>query len=817
MPEHANSQGTDLFKLANALQTGSTEAAVTQQLENAVIQAVDDLVIQLSSENPRLLRQHIEKLHEVPLSQAINRHWLCYYHGLALGLCEEYDAALVTFDALLTTPAVAQAVQARTLNSRAVFCRITGRLEEAMVGYRASLAIWQQLQDRLNVGKVLTNLGIIAYQLQEYRTAERELLAAAAAFAQVDEPARQAAVQNELGLLYRDQGRWAEALTCFAAFAAHCRANQQQDLLGRAFNNQGEVLLLQGNVMAATAAFEAALAQMTNRVYRVDLYLNLGLAALATGDGADAQAAFRQARDLAHAIGRRDILAQVHYRLGVLWQQQGDQNAAYTELLTAVTVIEATREPLRDEGLKISLLGRWQQIYEALVLLLFALERTVEALLWAERARARSFAEAGGLYRQPTQTNNTAQQVNWPATAPIDHTLLKTLQAALLADQVVFCYFTTGVLDHTEPFLRALAKDNPLRSHLLTPARTLLFVINQTNVTAHLCPIDPNAFTTQARRQEDRSRFFAEGVLAGLRQKLFPPDTFPSLLMLTYRRCYLVPHGPLHNVPFGALLLPELIHTPSLALLSTHLALQAHSTTLAQVSGADSLLAVGYNGGQQALRHTETEALLVATLTGGVAWTGADAKLAELPRRAAQVRLLHLACHGWFDYDNPLQSYLETGAEERLTAQMVLDNWRLNSALVVLSACQSGVNRVLRGDEPMGLIRGFLAAGAKLVLATSWPVADLPTFLLMSRFYGEITDGRIQKTSPARLGDPAAALVRAQTWLRCLTRAEVKLQIARLTGQFAGVSVAECEQDLPDGEQPFAHPRAWAGFVLYAG
>jgi len=81
-----------------------------------------------------------------------------------------------------------------------------------------------------------------------------------------------------------------------------------------------------------------------------------------------------------------------------------------------------------------------------------------------------------------------------------------------------------------------------------------------------------------------------------------------------------------------------------------------------------------------------------------------------LAEAARNVRVLHLACHGEFLPDDPLSSWLEIGPGERLSAADVLANYKLQADLVTLSACRSGVYQVLRGDEPMGLVRAFLAA-----------------------------------------------------------------------------------------------------------
>jgi tetratricopeptide (TPR) repeat protein len=110
-------------------------------------------------------------------------------------------------------------IRGRTLNSRALFCITLGRLEEALAGHQACLDLWRQLGNRLREGLALLNLGILAYELRRYDQAESNLAEAARCFEEVEAPEQLASVQNERGLVYRDLGRWEEALACFEAAA----------------------------------------------------------------------------------------------------------------------------------------------------------------------------------------------------------------------------------------------------------------------------------------------------------------------------------------------------------------------------------------------------------------------------------------------------------------------------------------------------------------------------------------------------------------------------------------------------------------------
>jgi CHAT domain-containing protein len=71
---------------------------------------------------------------------------------------------------------------------------------------------------------------------------------------------------------------------------------------------------------------------------------------------------------------------------------------------------------------------------------------------------------------------------------------------------------------------------------------------------------------------------------------------------------------------------------------------------------------------------------------------------------------------------------------------------RLNADLVVLSACQTGLGKEMRGEGLIGLTRGFLYAGAPRVMASLWQVDDAATAALMKSFYRGVL---VQKLTPA--------------------------------------------------------------------
>jgi len=136
-----------------------------------------------------------------------------------------------------------------------------------------------------------------------------------------------------------------------------------------------------------------------------------------------------------------------------------------------------------------------------------------------------------------------------------------------------------------------------------------------------------------------------------------------------------------------------------------------------------------------------------------------DRKLATSDE-LSQYRIVHFSTHGRADSERPELSRLVLSLiNERRQPQdgylraHEIYNLKLPAELVVLSACETGLGKNIRGEGLISLTRGFMYAGAKRVVVSLWSVNDAPTADLMEKFYrAMLKDGRT----------PAAALRQAQ-------------------------------------------------------
>ena len=112
----------------------------------------------------------------------------------------------------------------------------------------------------------------------------------------------------------------------------------------------------------------------------------------------------------------------------------------------------------------------------------------------------------------------------------------------------------------------------------------------------------------------------------------------------------------------------------------------------------------------------------------------------------SKYRFIHFATHGIINDNYPelsglLLSQDSTSREDGILYTGEIYGLKLNAELVVLSACETGLGKIVKGEGIMGLTRGWIYAGAKNVIVTLWKVSDQSTVDLMIDFYNHLISG----------------------------------------------------------------------------
>ena len=150
-------------------------------------------------------------------------------------------------------------------------------------------------------------------------------------------------------------------------------------------------------------------------------------------------------------------------------------------------------------------------------------------------------------------------------------------------------------------------------------------------------------------------------------------------------------------------------------------------------------------------------------------YLGSEATETVAKALGKDIDILHFATHVALDDHFPMSSALvlasETGGGRGdnglLQVWEIFRDVRLDAELVVLSACQSALGQELQGEGLIGLTRAFQFAGARSVAASLWSVADQVTARLMVTFHEEVMrgsdlDAALRAAQVEFLGSPLA-------------------------------------------------------------
>lgn len=615
----------------------------------------------------------------------------------------------------------------------------------------------------------------------------------------------EASALSDIGRNAMQLGRWRVAEEHFDTAIKLCELLGVEARLANLYWSQAFLYHMLGDEAKSEAAYLRGLSisqspEHGNSAVNMDIVFYLGFLYQTQERWNVATTNYEKAILLAQQLRNQHLASLIHYRRGNVFQRQGHLEAARAAYQQAIEGIESLRSSTEVEAIKIGLLGTTQQVYELMVLLCLDQDRPAEAFDYVERARSRAFLDTL-IKKSPELYAAVAQPV----------ATLQEVQARLPAGALLLEYFTTGVLPAGEHLIHQLPKENTrLRQHLTLPPTILIFAVTHDRLEVHRATLDPNVLRPRPDDPSSGRRLLHERMLMRLEERLIGPVRH---LLHGCELLYLIPHGPLHSVPFMALRSTAGAHLlaadgPAIALAPSATVLLRNCLSRPK-RRTEGLLAIGYNDAdERVLRYAEAEAQHVARLLAGQAWVGPEPKSRRLLDEGQTAGRLHIAGHAIYDLHDPLELHLRLGAGDQLSARALIAGLEFDADLVTLSACTSGLTHVVAGDELLGLQRAFLYAGAAAVVCTLWETFDFVALLVMDHFYTDL-----------RQGLPTAMALRdAQVAVRSMTGCDVAAIIARWRAedpQF--IAELGALPDIPPDQYDtllYADPFYWAPFML---
>ena len=464
----------------------------------------------------------------------------------------------------------------------------------------------------------------------------------------------------------------------------------------------------------ARAVF-AQIAPSDNVALRQAYLRGMGGLALAENKPAEAMAHFSSAA--AQATGSD----AAYHRLWALEGRArsllalGDRPGASAAYVDAARASELIRARFRSEEFKAGLFGDVQQIFDRAIAMSFETGDAATAWQLSESSRSRALLDVLRERVMPATSDAAAALRGAPPE-------LSQMSAALREGDAVIEFHSL---------------DEQLLAWVIRPSGIKSYAIAQTRIQLGA---KIEVFRDAIIKRDKNS--------AALGRELHALLIAP-LGLAANERLVVVPHGALHYLPFQAL------SDARGYLIEHHVLSYAPSAGVAlqlarrPQASSNSFVAFGNPGTDAglALPASEREVQQIGALFNDKKiYIKNEASTAQFRSQAGKGAILHVAAHAAVDLIDPLQSRILLAPEKDdtgfLNARQVYDVDLKNVSLVTLSACESGLGKIARGDEIQGFTRAFLSAGASALFVSLWPVADESTEQLMTSLYRDLADGK---------------------------------------------------------------------------
>jgi CHAT domain-containing protein/Tfp pilus assembly protein PilF len=651
----------------------------------------------------------------------------------------------------------------------------TGRYNEALEALGKAYEIDISLENRSETGEVLSYMGYVYSKLGDYNTAAAKLTEAVNIMKEENDTLGLAGVYNHFGIVLQRAGRTEKALEYYNNSLKIYE--ERSDLTDEipVIDNLGTLFFDLKDYSKAGDYHTRGLKicrELNDKEKEIDYLLNLANDQIFLGKLDEALSNYEAGLKIARMLKNPDIIWRITVGMAECYESRGEYEKVVELNDSALNLLDSLRNTLRSEELRATLMARERYVFEDIIDFLATLhekDRTKGydrlAFSYAERSKSRVLLDL--LARSLTDTSknnaNSAYSNNLnPQPISIDEVkkLCPDKNTVVLEYSIGDSSSCLWVITGTDHQLFKI----PRRKILQEQIETIRFAI-----------LDPGQST---------SDFFTQAGNTLYKELLKPVEPFLS----KKSKLIIIPDGVLNYLPFEVLLtenkklgaaasysdIPYLVkkcpisYGQSASVLKTLLARNVKGGE--PFSESKKLLAFGdpvYENtlvNSQAkyprLKFSGEEVNQIATFfnRGSAKIYLRNEATEENVKRDGEIvkfNYIHFATHGNIDEVNPDLSSLvltqdNNSEEDGFLQASEIFNLKLNADLVVLSACQTGMGKLVRGEGIIGLTRAFMYAGSPAVMVSLWSVSDASTATLMGEFYKNLIKEKLSKTDALR-------------------------------------------------------------------
>lgn len=605
-------------------------------------------------------------------------------------------------------------------------------------------------------------------------------------------PGRIADAQFITGEIAFAQGRVKVARNIYTKVIEYDRDNNRHRDRARHLLRLVELEMSQGNFVDASQSINEAMNLLSTtedhrtlaRAFSLAIELQIRL-----GGITEANDLLEKSKDFITQHSLEKELSTFAYRQALVAHANKDNKLAIEHLDQAILIIEERLPKIKRRDLRQTFLSLQKSVFELNITLMFdgSEKKWHDALLLSEAYRSRTLAEELNILRFDHFNQSTLfekrQQIlsqienyaaSWYSKSSKSNIALKlsdvrSLSESLekievtIANQRTSKHSSTG---NTEGLsIPSIATDELVAYYFVGEYDSWLWSITSNGARVSQLPsesvlskqvanlINQLSMPPGERKQSEWARIKVTKELSHqLLKPLMPDLQNPNIKSIT-----IIPDGPLNNLPFSALQLPEsskplmteysISYAPSLNIKQTldqRLSSSTEKTWGNILVAADPVLAAEDGIELERLKFSQLEAQHIKKIVGDKAdlLINRQASKAQVTKKLKQpYSILHFATHGLLNRTEPLLSGLvfsSDGSGKNLWLASEISRADLLSDLVVLSACESSTGKYLPSEGLLSLSRAFIEGGAGQVIGSLWKVQDQATANLFRHFYQNI-------------------------------------------------------------------------------
>jgi CHAT domain-containing protein/Tfp pilus assembly protein PilF len=647
-----------------------------------------------------------------------------------------------------------KSMEGTTLNKMGLIYQNLGQYGKALDSYQQGLHLHREVRDREMEGAALNNIGSVHRDLGQYDDAINVYQQALSIFHFLQDRKAEGTTLNNIGLAYQNLGQHNKALKYYQQALSIRRKVKDRQGEGTTLNNIGLAYQNLGQHNKALDVYQQALSivrEVQDRSLEGTILNNIGLVYQDLEQYDNALDVYQQALSIVREVQDPSREAITLNNIGTIFFRMGNFSAAEKSLYESINTYELLRPGLSDLQ-KVSIADAQADAYGWLQRALVAQKKLKSALEISERGRTRAFIELLASRIAPHSSQRLNELNQSPSITQIQQ-IAKAQGATLVQYSIVSnqdLYIWVVQPNGQIHFRKTERRSTDVSFHnSVEMSRGTIDARGQgQGAIIEVRPTGTNPLKQQLRTLHH--------LLIDPISDLLPKNPNERVIFIPHRSFFLVPFPALMDVKGKYLIEQHTILTaPSIQVLSLTQQQAKKARTRETLVVGNPVMPKLRDGSLSPLPGSEQEAKNVAALLKTQPLIGSRATKSEVMTRMSQARIIHLATHGLLERYDGIPGAIALAPDrpnrigDGLLSSTEIFDLKLNAELVVLSACDTGRGNVT-GDGVIGLSRSFIAAGVPSVIVSLWQVPDTPTAALMTEFYRNLRDQRLDKAQSLR-------------------------------------------------------------------